>query len=107
MNVGLMVLLQILPLALRTTLYVLAFKIRSVHATVVTCIILGGASSLLAMIPLHMPMPVQFGATMGVSMYLMSRLTDADIFPDILLTPFCVEFISAMLLELVLFPLLS
>ena len=102
-----LVLVQILPLATRALVYVVVFRFRSIRATLLSCVIIAGTSSLVALIPFSVPMPVQFLLTMGGAMFLMSKLTDAEIFPDVLLIPFCVELTSAVFLEIILFPLLS
>jgi hypothetical protein len=99
------VLLAFAPLAFRTALYWLACKIRSVHITVLRCIILAGSGVLLAVIPIPLPGVLAKVLAIGVAMFLMTRYTEAELYPDVVLIPIAVEILSSLISEFLIAPL--
>jgi len=98
-------LLAFAPLALRTLLYILACKIRSVHISVLSCIILAGSGVFLSIIPIHLPVSLSKVMAIGLAMFLMTRYTEAELYPDIVFIPLTVEVVSSLLTEFLLVPL--
>jgi hypothetical protein len=99
------VLLAFAPLLLRTALYFLACKIRSIHITILSCIILAGSGVLPSIIPIPLPMALSKVLAIGLAMFLMTRFTEAELYPDVVLIPLTVEIVSSLLTELLLVPL--
>jgi len=103
-------LLQILvlafaPLVLRTVLYLIAFKVRSIEITLLNCIIIAGAGYLVSIVPLPLPFGLYRVLSIGAAMFLITRYTKAEIFPDVILIPLVVELSAAFLTDYVLIPL--
>ena len=99
------ILLAFAPLLLRTLLYLLACKIRSIHITLMSCVILAGSGVLLSIIPVPLPMAFSKALGVGLAMYLMTRYTEAELYPDVVLIPLSVEILSSVLTEFVVVPL--
>jgi hypothetical protein len=99
------VLLAFAPLLLRTALYFLACKIRSIHISVMSCIILAGSGVLLSIIPIPLPMAFSKSLAIGAAMFLMTRYTEAELYPDVVFIPLTVEILSSVLTESLLAPL--
>jgi len=95
------------PLVLRFALYYAAFRVRSISIKVLTCAIIAGSTYLLAIIPIPLPREVTFVAAVGFAMFLITRYTEADLFPDALLIPLVVELISTFLINDVIAPVLQ
>ncbi len=95
------------PLLLRTALYVLACKIRSIQITVMSCVILAGSGVLLSIIPLPLPMTISKILAVGLGMFLMTRYTEAELYPDVLFIPLAVEILSSVSTEYLLVPLVQ
>lgn len=100
------VVLAFLPLLVRTLLYLAAFKLRSIRITLLNCIVVAGAPYLVGFIPLPLPMILRVAAGIALAMFLLTRYTEAELFPDVIVIPITVELMSALLLELILIPLL-
>lgn len=99
------VLLAFAPLLLRTALYFLSCKIRSIHITVLSCIILAGSGVFLSIIPIPLPVTLSKVLAIGVAMFLMTRYTEAELYPDVVFIPLTVEILSSLLTEFLLVPL--
>jgi hypothetical protein len=99
------ILLACLPLLVRIILYLIAFRIRSIHITLINCIVVAGAGYLLVFIPIPLPAIIRESAATGLSMYLMTRYTEAEVFPDGLAIPIAVELTSTLALDQILLPL--
>jgi hypothetical protein len=95
------------PLALRFVLYYAAFRIRSISIRVSSCAIIAGGAYLLAMIPIPLPREIHFFAVVAIAIFLTTRYTEAELFPDALLIPFVVEFASLLLLDHVIAPIFA
>jgi hypothetical protein len=100
-------LLAFAPLLLRTALYLLACKIRSIHITVLSCIILAGSGVFLSIIPIPLPVFLSKVLAIGLAMFLMTRFTEAELYPDIVFIPLTVEVLSGVLTEVLLMPLVA
>jgi hypothetical protein len=99
------VLLAFAPLLLRTLLYLLACKIRSIHITLISCIVLAGSGVLLSIIPIPIPALVAKVAALVIAMFLMTRYTEAELYPDVIVIPIAVEIVSTLISEFLLVPL--
>ena len=99
------VLLAFAPLFLRTGLYFLAWKFRSIHITIMSCIILAGSGVLFSIIPIPLPMTFSKVLAIGLAMFLMTRYTEAELYPDVVFIPLAVEILSSVLTDLLLVPL--
>ena len=93
------------PLALRSLLYYLSCKIRSIHISIMSCIVLGGSGMLLAVIPIPLPPLIVKVAAIGLAIFLMSRYTEAEVYPDLVFIPLAVEVVAGLLTVLLLSPL--
>ena len=98
------VLLAFAPLVLRTVLYLLVCKFRSVHISIMSCVVLAGSGMLLSLIPIPLPHLIAQALALGIAMFLMSRYTEAEIYPDIIFIPLAVEILSTLITEWVLVP---
>jgi hypothetical protein len=99
--------LAFLPLVVRTLLYLAALKIRSIRITLLNCIIVAGAPYLVSFVILPIPSILKLVASIGLAMFLLTRYTEGELFPDIVVIPIAVELTSGLLLEMVLIPLLT
>jgi hypothetical protein len=99
------VVLAFAPLALRTVLYLTAFKVRSIEITLLNCIIIAGAGYLVSIVPLPLPFGLYRVLSIGAAMFLITQYTKAELFPDVILIPLVVELSSAFLTDYVLIPL--
>ena len=100
------VVLAFLPLLLRTLLYLAACRVRSIRISLLNCIVVAGAPYLVGFIPLPLPMVLKRVAAMFLAMFLLTRYTEAELFPDVVVIPIAVELTSGLLLDLLLIPLL-
>ncbi|HLP82527.1 MAG TPA: hypothetical protein VK141_11135 [Nitrosomonas sp.] len=74
---------------LKSVLYGIIFRIRSVKVTVLSCLIIGGSRLLLTMIPFIGFL--SFPLTVGVAVYLTMQFTEASLIPDGLFIPLGIE----------------
>ena len=93
------------PLIIKTLSYVLMFRLRSISATLMNCIIIAAAPIIVSMIPL--PQFLAFVAGIGAAIFLCAHYTEAELFPDAILIPVGVEILSFVVLRYVLIPLIS
>jgi hypothetical protein len=100
------VVLAFVPLTLRTVLYLVACRLRSIHITLLNAIILAGAGYVVGFIPLPIPYMLRQPIVIGVAMYLLARYTEAELFPDVIFIPLVIELSSAFLMEEVLVPMM-
>ncbi len=100
------VVLAFIPLTLRTVLYLLACRLRSIHITLLNVIILAGAGYLVAFVPIPIPYFLRQPIVIGVAMFLFARYTEAELFPDVIFILLVIELASAILMEEVLRPML-
>ena len=100
------VVLAFVPLTLRTGLYLLACRLRSIHITLLNAIILAGAGYLVGILPIPIPFILRQPLVIGVAMFLLARNTEAELFPDVIFIPLVIELSSAFLMVEVLQPML-
>ena len=86
-----------LPLVLQTTLYFLAFKVRRIHISFLNCVTVGGASYLVGAVPIPLPELLRSVFAVGVAMFLITRYTEAELFPDVICIPIVVHLVSPAL----------
>ncbi|MBM4162566.1 MAG: hypothetical protein FJ217_15875 [Ignavibacteria bacterium] len=101
------ILVPLIPWALRFPLYWIAFKVRSIHIRVLSCLIIAGVSYFFDIIPLRLPEEMHFVVSVALAAFLITRYTEAELFPDALMIPFIVELISLLFLSYVITPLLN
>ena len=95
-------LLAFLPLVLRTALYLAACKIRSIQIKLTSAIVIAGSGVFLSIVPIPLPIDLAKVLAIGVAMFLMTRYTEAEVFPDIVLIPLVVELFSSFFTDIVL-----
>jgi hypothetical protein len=105
-DIASIVVLAFLPLVVRTGLYLAACRLRSIHITLTSCILVAGAPSLIGFISLPIPLFVSKLAGIFLAMFLLTRYTEADLFPDVVAIPLVVELLSGLLLDLLIIPAL-
>ncbi len=99
------ILLAFLPLVLRTALYLLAFRFRSIRIRIIDCVIVAGAGFLVAAVPIPIPEIFRVVLSVGLAMFLITRYTEAEIFPDVILIPIAVELASTLAMSQIVLPL--
>jgi hypothetical protein len=100
------VILAFLPLTLRTILYLLVCRLRSIHITMLNAIVLAGAGYVVGFVPIPIPFFLRQPIVIGVAMFLFARYTEAELFPDVIFIPLAIELSSAFFIEEVLRPML-
>ncbi|MGA3243527.1 MAG: hypothetical protein ABSE41_02835 [Bacteroidota bacterium] len=98
------VLLAFAPLLVRTALYVLACKFRSIHIKLLSCIVIAGSGVFLSIIPIPLPDFLSKALAIGLAMFLMTRYTEAELYPDVVFIPLIVEIMSSLITEFLLVP---
>ena len=105
------VVIAFLPLILRALLYQGILKFRSIRIKPLSLIVVAGSPYLIGFIPLPLPTPIRetlaFLLSVILAILLLSRYTEAELFPDIVVIPVAVEVSSWFLLSLVIIPYLS
>jgi hypothetical protein len=92
------------PLLLRTILYLLACKIRSIHITLMSCVVLAGSGVFLSIIPIPLPAVLWKIAAIGIAMFLMTRYTEAELYPDVVFIPLAIEILSTLISDFIFAP---
>lgn len=104
------VVLAFLPLLVRTLMYLAALKFRSIRIKLLSCVVLAGAPYLVGFVPLPLPSParevVAILLAIFLAMFLLTRYTEAELFPDVVVIPIVVEVASGFALSKILIPLL-
>lgn len=98
--------LAILPFLLRFVLYWLAFRIRSIRIKLLSCLVIAGSAYFLVILPLPLPREISFVLTVGLVIFLITRYTEADLFPDALLIALSIELVSILVLDFLTIPLI-
>jgi hypothetical protein len=80
-----------LPLVLRTLLYLIAFRVRRIHIKLLSCIVIAGSAFLVAVVPIPLPNILRSAFSLGFAMFLITRYTEAELFPDVIAIPLIVE----------------
>ncbi len=75
----------------KSIVYIVVFRIRKIPSTVLSCLIIGGSSLLLKMMPLQIPGFVQIPITIGLAVYLTMHYTQIKLIPNGLFIPLSVE----------------
>jgi hypothetical protein len=96
-NLWIVVLQAFVPLTVRTILYLAAFKFRRIDIKLLSCIIIAGSAYLVGAVPLPLPELIRYAMSIGLAMFLMTRYTEAEIFPDVILIPVVVQLSSPVL----------
>ena len=97
---------SVFPFFLKTGIYYGVFRIRSINAALLTCLIIAGAPELLAIIPFPLPEVISRLIGIGIAVYLCVQYTEAEIYPDGVLIPCGVEIFTLVLMQYVIIPLL-
>jgi len=93
------------PLVLRTILYLVACRVRSIRITVLSCIILAGSGVFFSVIPVPLPPLLMKVLAIGLAMFLMTRYTEAELYPDVIFIPLAVEVLAGLISEFLLAPI--
>lgn len=101
------VVVAFLPLVVRTLLYFFACSLRSIKITPTSCTVIAGTPYLVSFLPLPLPQVALRILGCFLSMFLLTRYTEAELFPDGIGIPIAVELVAWILLDIVLFPLLA
>ena len=75
----------------KSIVYIVVFRIRKIPITVLSCLIIGGASLLLRMIPLPIPGFLYIPIAIGLAVYLTMHYTQVELIPNGLFIPLSVE----------------
>jgi hypothetical protein len=92
------------PYLLRIVLYIGAFKLRKIACSLTSCFVIGGAFILAGFLPL--PQFLYLLVTIGASLVLITKYTDAKVYPDAILISIGVELGSIFAMDLLIAPLL-
>lgn len=92
------------PYLLRIVLYVGAFKIRTIACSLTNCFVIGGAFILAGLIPL--PQFLYLLVTIGASLVLITKYTDAKLYPDAIFISVGVEMGSIFVMDFLIAPLI-
>jgi len=75
----------------KSIVYIVVFRIRKIPITVLSCLIIGGASLLLSMIPIPIPGFLSIPAAIGLAVYLTMHYAQVELIPNGLFIPLSVE----------------
>jgi len=92
------------PYFLRIVLYSGAFKIRTIACSLTNLLVIGGAFILVGFIPL--PQFLNLLATIGAPLVLITKYTDAKLYPDAIFISSGVELGSIFAMDLLIAPLI-
>ena len=92
------------PLAVKTTMYVVWFRRKQYKASVLTCFLLAGMP-MVGLGLMHVPILLSWAAGIGIAVYVLSQYTNVDVFPWGVITILSVEVIYAFLDKLIIGPL--
>ena len=89
----------IVPLALKTVLFIFIFRWRKQRVSFLTSFLLGGAPLILTVVPLPLPPALAAVAAVGVALYLLSQYTEVKLVPDGIVIIVVVEAVSRLVLS--------
>ena len=92
------------PYILRIMLYSGAFKIRNIVCSLTNCLVISGAFILAGLIPL--PQFLHLLVTIGASLVLITKYTNAKLYPDAIFISVGVELGSIFAMDLLIEPLI-
>jgi hypothetical protein len=92
------------PYILRIVLYFGAFKIWTIACSLTNCFVIGGAFILAGLIPL--PQFLYLLVTIGASLVLITKYTDAKLYPDAIFISIGVEMGSIFVMDFLIAPLI-
>ena len=84
----------LVPLLLKTALFIAVFRWRKQKVTLLTSFLLAGAPILLSMIPIPLPGVITAVAGIGLALYLLSEYTEVKLVPEGVVTIIGVEAVS-------------
>ncbi len=90
----------IVPLLLKTVLFVVVFRWRKQKVSLLTSFLLAGAPLILSVIPLPLPGAITVVAGIGVALYILSQYTEVKLVPEGVVTVIGVEIISRVTMAL-------
>jgi hypothetical protein len=99
----------VLPLVLKTLLYVIVFRIRKHHVSLLTSIVLAGSPMIaggLGLKLIHLPEFIQWLISIGITVFILAKTTEVDPLPEGFSIIIGIELTSAALLRFIIFPLL-
>lgn len=92
------------PYILRIVLYIGIFKIRAIACSLINCFVIAGAFILAGLIPL--PQFLSLLVTIGAPLVLITKYTDAELYPDAIFISIGVEMGSIFAMDLLIAPLI-
>lgn len=93
-----------IPYVLRVVLYSGAFKLRAIACSLIGRLVIGGAFLLVGLLPL--PQVLHLLAMIGASLVLITKYTDAKVYPDAVFISIGVEITSIFAMDLLIAPLI-
>jgi len=78
---------------LKSLTYWGVFRIRSIPATALSCLIIAGAPLLLTVVPLPLPVFLSVVVSIGLAVYLAMHYTGVELLPDGLFIPLGIELV--------------
>lgn len=99
------VFIPLIDFIFKSVLYYGALKLRKLDAKVMTCVLCGGASILVGLIPL----PQMFHVVLAIVLagFFIVRDTGTEIYPNGIFIPLAVEVVDAFLLSYAVIPLIA
>lgn len=98
------ILTPFLPLAAKVLFYIVAFRIRKIEVTLLSCILIAGASFLLMVVPIPLPMFVSFLLSLILPCAVARHYTEAPLYPDLITIVVVVEVLSIFATDYVWVP---
>ena len=100
------ILIPFLPLTAKVLFYVAAFRIRKIEITLLTCMLVAGASFLLMAMPIPLPMFVRFLFSFVLPCAVARHYTEAPLYPDLICIVGIVEVLSMFATDYIWMPLI-
>jgi hypothetical protein len=100
------ILTPLLPLTAKVLFYVAAFRIRKIEITLLTCVLVAGASFLLMAVPIPLPVFISFLLSLILPCAVARHYTEAPLYPDLIAIVGVVEILSIFATDYVWVPLI-
>jgi hypothetical protein len=100
------ILTPLLPLTAKVLFYIVAFRIRKIEITVLSCVLVAGASFLLMAVPIPLPVFVSFLLSLILPCAVARHYTEAPLYPDLITIVVVVEVLSIFATDYVWVPLI-
>ena len=108
-NYGLILLATLGPFLIKFVLFLIAFRIRVIHISLLNCAVVAGAPQMFlfvaAVLPFGLPPILTLCIVLGGTMWLITRYTEAELFPDVIGITLAVEILMALIMRFGISPL--